>query len=74
MASGIEVKVDEKAGTLTIKMPLAGKPGAYKPSKSGKTSMVATTHGALLSDAECTGSDKDSYPLFVSLNAYIKDR
>jgi hypothetical protein len=40
--SGLAVSVDEKAGTLTITMPLSP---AGTPSKSGKSIQIASTGG-----------------------------
>jgi hypothetical protein len=59
----MKVTIDEKAGTITIVAELT------KPteSKSGKTLSVASTHGALVSDAKVSNK-----PVVVNLNCYIK--
>ena len=63
MASEINVKVDTKAKTLTITLPLEENPVA---SKSGKNLTVASTRGNFRSDAEVDGK-----PVTVGVNAYI---
>ena len=50
-------------GKLIVTMDLQ-KPS---PSKSAKTLIVATTHGAMVSTAQVDGK-----PVIVSVNAYIK--
>jgi len=56
------VKVDDS--TLTIVIPLIKPP---KPSKSGKSLTVATTHGNVPTEASLQGK-----PIVVGVNAYIK--
>ncbi|MFA5376310.1 MAG: hypothetical protein WC455_11250 [Dehalococcoidia bacterium] len=55
--------VDKKAKTITIVMDLEDP----KPSSSGKTLVVASTHGNTP-----TAAVVDGKPLVVGLNAYIK--
>lgn len=54
--------IDSKARTLTITIPIQ-RPTA---SKSGKTLVVATTHGNVV-----TGATVDGKPVTIGLNAYI---
>lgn len=56
-----EVSDDESCLVITI--PFEEDP---EESKSGKTIIQASTHGAMQTDVEIDGK-----PLFVSLNAYI---
>lgn len=56
------VKIDEKAKTLTIVMPL----GEPTPSASGKTLVVASTRGNVK-----TAALVDGKPVTIGLNAYI---
>ena len=60
----ITVKIDKKAGTMTITVPMNRKP---KPSSSGKSLVLASTSGNVVTDAE-----HDGKPVIVGLNAYIK--
>ena len=62
MAKEMKVKVDNS--TLTIVIPLVKPP---KPSKSGKSLTVATTHGNVPTEASIQGK-----PVIVGVNAYIK--
>jgi hypothetical protein len=55
------VKIDEKAGTLTITLPLT----PPRPSSTGKTNIVASTGGSFK-----TGQNVGGKPLTVSVNAY----
>ena len=57
----MDVKINEKAGTLTITVPLQDP----KRSKSGKTDVIATASGE--TDKKFKGKQ-----VFVSFNAYIK--
>jgi hypothetical protein len=50
-------------GVLVIRIPMQ----EPAPSKSGKTRIVATTHGSVQSTATVSGQ-----PIIVSLNAYIR--
>ncbi|MEE9212422.1 MAG: hypothetical protein V3U29_07185 [Phycisphaeraceae bacterium] len=59
-----QVKIDEKAKTLTLVVDLQ-KP---TPSSSGKTLVVATTHGNVATDAQIDGK-----PVTVGVNAYIRN-
>ena len=60
-----EVKIDEEAKTLTLVLDLQ----EPTPSASGKTLVVATTHGNQPTDATVNGK-----PLIVGVNAYIRSR
>jgi len=59
------MKVSIEKGELVIRMPMA------KPteSKSGKTMLVATSHGAVTTQ---TMEPESGKPIVVSLNAYYK--
>jgi len=57
-----EVVVDEKAKTLTLVLDLE----QPTPSASGKTLVVASTHGNARTDAQVNGKT-----LVVGVNAYI---
>lgn len=63
MAKEKEMKVEVGQFELVITIPML-KP--LKPSKSGKTLVVATTHGNVPTSAVVNGK-----PLIVGLNAYI---
>lgn len=54
-----------EGSNLVLTVPLNPKP--YPPSSTGKTRIVATTHGS-----QPTGVHVDGKPITVSLNAYIK--
>jgi hypothetical protein len=58
----MKVQLDETAGELTITLPVSP-----RPSKSGKTTVIATTSG------NQTFSDivYDGKPLTVGVNAYV---
>lgn len=56
--------IDEKAKTLTVVASLE-KPGTK--SKSGKTELVASSHGN-----QATTAQVDGKPVVIGLNAYIK--
>jgi hypothetical protein len=58
-----EVKIDEKAKTLTLVLDLQ----EPTPSASGKTLVVATTHGNVPTDVLVQGN-----PVIVGVNAYIR--
>ena len=60
----IKVEVSKDKKTLTITMPLNPK---GTPSASGKTMVVASTHGNLASEAEIDGK-----PIIVGVNAYFR--
>ena len=60
-----EVKIDEEAKTLTLVLDLQ----EPKPSASGKTLVVATTHGNQPTDVTVNGK-----PVIVGVNAYIHNR
>lgn len=59
----MKCKYDEKSGKLTIEIEVE-KP--FSPSKSGKTIIVASSHGGQTVDCKVNG-----VPLIVSLNAYL---
>lgn len=58
----LSVKVEGKE--LVIRLPLNENP---TPSKSGKTSVIASTHGNKVTEIEVNGK-----PVTVGVNAYIK--
>ena len=58
-----EMKIDEEAKTLTIVLDLQ----EPTPSASGKTLVVATTHGNVPTEVEVNGK-----PVTVGVNAYIR--
>ena len=58
-----EVKLDEEAKTITLVLDLQ----EPTPSASGKTLVIATTHGNVPSDVQI--NDK---PVIVGVNAYIR--
>ena len=60
-----EAKIDEKAKTLTLVLDLQDP----TPSASGKTLVVATTHGNQPTDVKIDGK-----PLIVGVNAYIRNK
>ena len=60
-----EAKIDEEAKTLTLVLDLQ----EPTPSASGKTLVVATTHGNQPTDVQVDGK-----PLVVGVNAYIRNR
>jgi hypothetical protein len=60
-----EVKIDEEAKTLTLVLNLQ----EPTPSASGKTLVVATTHGNQPTDVTVNGK-----PVIVGVNAYIHNR
>ena len=60
-----EAKIDEEARTLTLVLDLQ----EPTPSASGKTLVVATTHGNQPTDATVNGK-----PVIVGVNAYIRTR
>lgn len=60
----MKVSIDKTAKTITVVMPLE----EATPSSSGKTMVVASTRGNLVSDAELAKGK----PLIVGLNIYYK--
>ena len=58
-----EAKIDEKSKTLTLVLDLQ----EPTPSASGKTLVVATTHGNQPTDVQINGQ-----PVIVGVNAYIR--
>ena len=60
-----EAKIDEEAKTLTLVLDLQ----EPAPSASGKTLVVATTHGNQPTDVTVNGK-----PVIVGVNAYIRNR
>ncbi len=59
----MKVSINEKAKTLVIEIPLQDP----KPSASGKTLVVASSHGNVKTEAVVKGKN-----VTVGLNAYIK--
>ena len=59
-----EAKIDEKAKTLTLVLDLQ----EPTPSATGKTLVVATTHGNQPTDVTVNGK-----PVIVGVNAYIRN-
>lgn len=60
----LTVKMNEKKTELTITIPVNAKP---EPSATGKTLLVASTHGTMKSEIMVDGK-----PLQINLSAYIK--
>lgn len=60
----MKVTIDKTAKTLTVVLPLADTP---TPSASGKTLVVASSHGN-----QPTTAEVDGRPVMVGCNAYIK--
>ena len=58
-----EAKIDEDAKTLTLVLDLQ----EPSPSASGKTLVIATTHGNVPTDVQVMGK-----PVTVGVNAYIR--
>ncbi len=58
-----DAKLDEEAKTLTLVLDLQDP----TPSASGKTLVIATTHGNVPSDMQIDGK-----PVIVGVNAYIR--
>lgn len=58
------MKVEIKGSEMVITIPINAQPS---PSNSGKTLLVATTHGNIPSTATINGQ-----PVIVSVNAYIR--
>ena len=58
-----EAKMDAEAKTLTLVLELQ----EPTPSASGKTLVVATTHGNVPTDVQMNGK-----PVIVGVNAYIR--
>ena len=59
----MKVTIDLKSKTLTVVMPLE----TPKPSASGKTMVIASTRGNMVSDAQFNGK-----AVTIGLNAYFK--
>jgi len=59
----LAVKIDGEAGTLTLVLKLQ----EPTPSASGKTLVVASTHGNVSSGVKLNGQD-----VIVGVNAYIR--
>jgi len=57
------VEINKAANELVIRLPLE----TPQPSKSGKTLVVASTHGNIETTAEIDGK-----PITVGVNAYIR--
>ena len=60
-----DTKIDEQEKTLTLVLDLQDP----TPSASGKTLVVATTHGNQPTDVKIDGK-----PLVVGVNAYIRNK
>ena len=60
-----EAKIDEQGRTLTLVLELQ----EPVPSASGKTLVIATTHGNVPTDVEINGK-----PVIVGVNAYIRKK
>lgn len=60
----MKTSIDEKTKELVIRIPLLAEP---TKSSSGKTLVVATTHGNVVTEVKV--NDK---PVVIGLNAYIK--
>jgi hypothetical protein len=58
-----QATIDEQAKTLTLVLDLQDP----TPSASGKTLVIATTHGNVPSDVQIDGK-----PLIIGVNAYIR--
>ena len=58
-----EAKLDEQAKTLTLVLDLQ----EPTPSTSGKTLVIATTHGNVPTDVQMDGK-----PVIVGVNAYVR--
>ncbi len=58
-------KIDEQAKTITLVLDLQ----APTPSATGKTLVVATTHGNVPTDVQINGK-----PVIVGVNAYIRTK
>jgi hypothetical protein len=55
--------IDKAKGTLTVTIPLQ----EAKASASGKTLVIASTHGN-----QATGINMDGRPVILGLNAYLR--
>lgn len=62
--SASKMLVTIEKGYLVVKVPMEAKP---KPSSSGKTLVVASSHGNQKTEVEYEGM-----PIVVGLNAYVK--
>ncbi len=60
--TGIEAKIED--GMLVIKIPMNARP---TPSASGKTLVVASSHGNVTTEARVDGK-----PVVLGINAYIR--
>jgi hypothetical protein len=60
----MQIEVTAKDGMLVIRIPLNSVP---TPSASGKTLVVASTHGNLT-----TAAIIDGKPIILGLNAYVR--
>ena len=58
------MKAEIKDGNLIITIPVETE---LRPSASGKTLVVASTHGGMVSSVQVNGK-----PVTINLNAYIK--
>ncbi len=60
----MKVSIDEKAKELVIRIPLLNTP---EVSGSGKSLMIASTHGNMTTDLKHDGKN-----VVIGLNAYVK--
>jgi hypothetical protein len=60
----MDIKAVIKDGNLIITLPMNDKP---KPSATGKTHVIASTHGNVTTELEVDGK-----PVVLGVNAYIK--
>lgn len=60
------MKVSREKDELVIRIPINKKP---EPSKSGKTLVVASSHGNVKTDLEIDGKN-----VVIGLNAYISNK
>jgi hypothetical protein len=60
----MNASIDSKSGELVIRVQLNAEP---QPSASGKTLVVASSHGN-----QPTAAQVDGKPVIVGLNAYIR--
>lgn len=66
-ASNGQLSVVIEKGMLVIRIPVNEKPTEADKSGSGKTLLVASSHGPFRSDVMISGK-----PVTVSVNAYVK--
>jgi hypothetical protein len=66
LRKGRQMIVTVEKGQLVIRIPMASDP---QPSSSGKTLLVASSHGAMTTNAIDPATGK---AIIVSINAYVK--